>query len=166
MSSSAPNFVLVTELQTLTRRDFPLADPTILQPLGANPLLDGEWLDFNTSYQLQRDETGAGGTHEGELPSFPVFTERGRYDTQAIGKSSVLMFGMYEADTQIVNTASLAIGSMLTVQDVTISALTKRGLAKVVATSGSGVVVVGYVTKLYAGLTKVRFMHTGYQTLV
>lgn len=161
---SAPNFVLISELQTLSRRDFPLVDTTILQPTGSNPLLDGEWLELTSAYALQRATTGVGGTHEGTNPDeWVVHTERGRYDTQALGKVNILMLGMYEAETQIVNTAGLSIGSPLTVQDVTISALTKRGLALKVASSG-GIVVQGYVTRLPGG-GKVRFWHPGIQVV-
>lgn len=161
---SGPNLTLITELQTLTRRDFPLVDPTLLQPLGSNPLLDGEWLELDTTlYALKRGASGSG-VHEGISPNtFVVHTERGRYDTQAIGKTNVLMLGMYEAETVIANTASLVVGSALTVQDVTIGGLTKRGLALKSGSSG-GVTVVGFVTKL-PGSGKVRFVHFGNQVV-
>lgn len=160
-----PNFQLVSELQTLTRRDWTAATPAILQPLSANPLLDGEWVGLTSSYQVDRDASGVGGTVEGNNPNeFVVFTERGRYDTQAIGKVNTLMFGMYEAETLIANLTSLVVGSPLTVQNVTYGGLTKRGLALKVGASGSGVVVVGYVSRL-PGSNKVRFIHMGNQVL-
>lgn len=150
-----PNFELVTELQTLTRRDFPLADSGILQPLSANPLLDGEWLELNGSYLLQR-----GAVAEGGSPLvFPVHTERGRYDTQAIGRTNVLYFGQYEAETKVVDLTGLSVGDALTVQTLGATAgafETKRGLAKSTATAGK--VVVGYVSRLPGG-GKVRFVH-------
>lgn len=163
---SGPNFVLISELQTLTRRDFPLVDPTLLQPLGSNPLLDGEFLELATaSYALQRASAGVGGTHEGSNANqWPVSTERGRYDTQAIGKTNVLMLGMYEAETTIANLTSLVVGSALTVQDVTIGGQAKRGLAILTGAAGTGVVVVGYVSRLPGG-GKVRFVHMGNQKL-
>ena len=161
---SGPNFQLVTELQTLTRRDFTLADSSLLAPLNANPLVDGEFLELNSSYQLQRASAGTGGTHEGSNPLvFPVHTERGRYDTQAIGKTSVLMLGMYEAETKVITgIGGLNIGDALTVQDITYMGATKRGLAKKVASSA--VVVVGYVSRL-PGDGKVRFVHFANQVL-
>ena len=80
---AAPLFELVTELQTLTRRDFPLANPALLQPLNANPVVEGEFLELDANYKLAR------GSGEGISPlAFPVHTERGRYDTQAIGKAN------------------------------------------------------------------------------
>lgn len=86
---ASPNFELITELQTLTRRDFPVADPGLLQPLNANPLVDGEWLELNGNYQLVR-----GADAGGSMLVFPLHTERGRYDTQAIGKANVLFLGI------------------------------------------------------------------------
>lgn len=147
-----PNFELITELQTLIRRDFPLATEALLNPFNANPLIDGEYLQLDTNYKLAR------GSSEGASALvFPIHTERGRYDTQAIGKTSVLYLGQYEAETVVCDVTALSLGDMLTVQDVTVGALTRRGLKKKVA--ASGVAVVGFVSKLYAGQTKVRFLH-------
>lgn len=149
---TAPNFELKSELQTLIRRDFPLADPTLLLPLGSNPLVDGEWLVLDASYKLAR------GTGEGVSPlSYPVHTERGRSDTQAIGKANVLFLGMYEAETKIYDATGLVLGGELTVQDVTIGGLVKRGLK--LGGAQAGRVVVGYVSKILTG--KVRFVHYG-----
>lgn len=160
-----PNFTLISELQTLTRRDWTLATPAELLPLGSNPLLDGEWVGVNSNYQVDRDSTGVGATVESSNPlEFVVFTERGRYDTQAIGKVNTLMFGMYEAQSLIVNLSGVTVGSPLTVQNVTYNGLTKRGLALKVAGDGSGVVVVGYCSRL-PGNNAVRFVHMGNQVL-
>jgi hypothetical protein len=151
-----PNFVLVTELQTLTRRDFTVASGALLNPFNANPLVDGEFLAIDANYQLAR------GSGEGTDPNvFPVHTERGRYDTQAIGKANVLMLGMYEAETEIYDSTGLVLGGALTVQDVTIGGLVKRGLKLEGVTAGR--VRVGFVTKLMTG--KVRFVHFANQKM-
>ncbi len=164
-NTQGPNFVLISELQTLTRRDWTIATPSELQPLSANPLLDGEWVGLNSSYQVDRDASGVGATAEGNNPNeWVVYTERGRYDTQAIGKVNTLMFGMYEAETLIANLSGVSVGTPLTVQNVTYTGLTKRGLAAKVAGGGSGVVVVGYCSRL-PGNNKVRFVHFGNQVL-
>jgi hypothetical protein len=155
--SYAPYFELVTELQTLIRRDFPYTGvtpnaPGILDPNNANPLIDGEWLELDTGtnqYNLKR------GSGEGtSLLQFPVHTERGRYDVQAAQKVNVLFLGMYEADTLVVDTTGLAVGDLLSVQDVTVGALTRRGLKERAANTGT---VVGFVTKVVG--SKVRFVH-------
>jgi hypothetical protein len=154
-----PNFELITELQTLTRRDFPLADPSLLAPVGTNPIVDGEFLELDANYKLSRSGGigQVGGAKESATPLlFPVHTERGRYDTQAIGKVNVLFLGMYEAETALATAGGLSIGDPLTVQEIGSPA--KRGLAK--AAAGSGVTVVGYVSRLPAD-GRVRFVHFG-----
>lgn len=148
-----PNLDLVSELQAIIRRDFPLADPTLVQPFNANPLVDGEWLELNTSYQMAR------GTGENANPAFPVHTERGRYDTQAIGKTNLFYLGMYEADSTVVDITAAAVGSPLTVQDVSFQALTRRGLK---LKAGAAKMVVGFVTRLFGATVKLRFVHTSY----
>lgn len=150
--SLAPHFTLISELMSVQRRDFDLAVPDLLSPLNSNPVYDGEWLGLNSSYQLLR------GTGEILKPSWPVFMERGRYDTQAIGKTMVLFGGFYEAETTVVTSAGLAVGDFLSVADVTVDAVTKKGLIK---SAGTGQhYVVGVVTRL-PGAGKVRFWHNG-----
>lgn len=159
---AAPLFELVTELQTLTRRDYSSADETILNPLNVRPLVEGEWLNIDANYKLARlGDNNSGTADEGTDPNvYPVHTERGRYDVQAIKKINVLQFGMYEADTQIVDTTSILLGSAVTVQDVTVGGIVRRGLK--LATAGAGRVVVGYVSKLFtSGPTRIRFVHFG-----
>jgi hypothetical protein len=147
---SAPYMRLITEVQTIIRRDFVLADPTILQPNSSNPLIDGEWLELDASYKLAR------GTGEGTNANvFPVWTERGRSDTQAILKATVLFLGGYEVETRVYDPTALVVGDELTVQDVTVGGLTKRGVKE--GAGGGGRVVVGYVSKV--GTDRIRFIH-------
>lgn len=158
----APLFQLVSELQTLSRRDFPVADSNILAPLSARPLVEGEWLELDTNYKLARaGDNNAATADEGlSMNTFVVHTERGRYDTQAISKANVLMLGMYEAETQVVDQTGLAVGDALTVQDISLGGVVRRGLKKAGATSGR--VVVGYVSKIVNAST-VRFIHMANQ---
>lgn len=156
---AAPNFELITELQTCTRRDFPLTDVTLLNPNAANPIIDGEWLELATTYTLGR---GTGNPGVANPMVFPVHTERGRYDTQAIGKVNVIMLGMYEAET-IVHDAlggGAAVGSQLVITDCTVGGIAgRRGLALDSTTDNR--VVVGFVSKLTgSGQTaRLRFVH-------
>lgn len=151
-----PNFELITELQTLNRRDFSVADPTLLKPLASLPIVEGEWLELNANYALAR------GT--GTSPaSFPVHTERGRYDTQAIGKTNVLFSGQYEAETSVIEGAvgTFVVGHMVKLAPVTTGPHTGRVGIKI-CTGGvpvTGDVVVGVVTKANATTGKVRFLH-------
>jgi hypothetical protein len=149
--SIAPFFNLVSEVLPVQRRDFTLAVPALLNPNNANPLLDGEWLGLNSSYQVVR---GSGAQAK---PTWPVYSERGRYDTQAIEKTTVLFGGFFEADSKIATLAGLTVGDWLTVDDVTIDALTKQGL---VEAAGAGQHwIVGFVTRILAD--RVRFWHNG-----
>jgi hypothetical protein len=152
---ATPNFELITELQVCIRRDFPLTVPGILNPLDAAPLVEGEWLELDANYLLKRG-TGAGTS--GAV--FVVHTERGRYDTQALGKANVIFAGQYEAETSIFNTGtSFTVGQALEVTDVTIGGISRRALDA----AASGKAVVGFVTKVTGtGATaKLRFLHTG-----
>lgn len=146
------NFKLVSEFQTIHRRPFELTDPTILVPTATNPLLDGEFLELDTAYKMLR-----GSATPSAVPTFAYFAERGRYEVQAIQKGPFLFLGAYEADTLIMNSAGLSVGSKLEVSNVTIGGQVKRGL--VLATTG---LVVGYVTRLPANNKNfLRFIHCG-----
>ncbi len=150
--SSAPNFQLITELMSVQRRDFDLANTDLLNPVNANPLVDGEWLILNGSYQLAR------GSGEAPAGVWPVFMERGRYDTQAIGKTMVLFGGFYEAETAVVTAGSIAVGDLLCVSDVTFGALTRKGLIE--ASGGGEHWIVGICTRLPSN-GRIRFWHNG-----
>lgn len=144
------NFRLVTPVERLERKDLSLADPTLANPNGANPLLDGEFLEYDSSYKGVR----AGGL----ILSWAVFAERGRSDVQALRKVPVLYMGPYEADTLIMDATAIALGDPLMVDDVTISALTKSGLKK---HGGGSELVVGYVTRIPSSNgQKLRFIWT------
>lgn len=150
--SVPPNLTLISEVLPVNRRDFSLFDPTILNPTNANPLFDGEWMELDANYLAKR------GTGEGTKNAFQVFSLKGQYDTQAIGKTTLLFLGGYEAETTVATVAGLAVGDFLVVSDVSISAVNKRGLIKA---AGAGQhLVVAMVTRVI-GTTKVRFWHQG-----
>jgi hypothetical protein len=142
------NFELVTELQFLLRRDFPVADRSLVSPNNANPLMDGEFLNLNTSYQLIRAGNGEVG--------WAMFVEKGRFDVQAVGKVTVLFAGTYEADTRVF-TAGFGLGGDLEISAaVTVDLLTKSGLK--IAAGGK---VVGFVTRMPANNGgRLRFLQT------
>ena len=143
------NFTLVTDVQATLRRDFPLNDKTLANPNGTNPLIDGEFVNINTSYKLIRGVDGSLG--------FAVFAERGRFDVQALGKTTVLFANTYEADTRVFTSAGLThLGRLQVSASVTVDGKTKSGLA--VYASGE---VIGYVTKLPSSNgNKLRFIQT------
>lgn len=144
---ATPNFNLVSEFQQIQRRAFELADPTVLNPNSANPILDGEFLELNASYKMAR---GTGPATGANVPSFAYFAERGRYEVQAIQKGPFLYLGGYEADTLIMDATGVTLGMKVVVADVTIATLTRRGLVRWPAAPVGDEVVVGYVTRLPA----------------
>lgn len=164
---SAPMFELITELQATIRRDFPVdsGSEAILNPLGVGvtattlPLVEGEWLELNSSYALVR------GTGIGIPAVFPVHTEKGRYDVGAIKKVNVIFLGMYEAETQICpaagTIAGYSVGDELMIGDVTVGGVTRRGLLKSDGTDNR--VLGGFVTKVTG--SKLRFVHFGNQKI-
>lgn len=146
---SAPYMTLISEVLPVQRRDFPIANTALLNPGNANPLVDGEWLQLDSTYKLAR------GSGTQATPAWQVFAERGRYDTQAIGKIPVLFIGGYEAETSIVDLTGLSVGDQLVVADVTVGGVAKRGLDKISAVAGN-YLVFAYVTRL-VGTDKVRY---------
>lgn len=143
------NFELVTDVQDLIRRDFTVGPNTPVDPFNVNPLLDGEWVALNSAYQVVRAATGVLG--------FAVFAERGRFDVQAIGKTTVLFAKPYEADTRIFTAAGLTLGGPLKISStVSYNGNTNSGL--IAYDTG---IVIGYVTRLPANNGgKLRFLKT------
>ena len=137
------NFKLISEFITLQRRSFRMADEDLLKPIppgGKVPLVDGEYLTLNASYQMDR-----GAVDPAVVPSWVYAAEQGRYETQTIGKGPILWGGFFEADTLIMDATALGVGDALEVADITVGTYARRGLQKF--TSG---LVVGRVTRLPA----------------
>lgn len=153
--SIAPYLTLITEVLPVHRRDFYVANPALLNPGNANPIVDGEWLTLDTAYKAIR---GAG---EAAVPSWQVFAERGRYDTQAIGKVPLLFLGGYEAETKVANLTGMDVGDGLVVADVTFQSLTRRGMAVLGAGAGNHLIF-GYVTRVFSD--RVRYWYPGVPT--
>jgi hypothetical protein len=168
------NFEPVSDILPVQRRDFPLNDPTLAQPLNAVALVDGEWMTVTNNYKLVRaadittlGTAGAGG--RASLRSFPLFAERGRYDTQAIAgtKMPVLFRGEYEFYTRIFDSTAvcgsgLAITTVMQGLKAATIALGGRNYVGLVGHGGSGDTdpVLGYVTRLpSANGGKLRFIN-------
>jgi len=102
-----------SELVRLTER---LTDPLLMQPSNANPLFQGEWLQFYANGTLIRGD--GSGQH------FLLLDETGRSDAQAIGSVSV-GFGNFIVDTVIFTSAAApALHARLEVATVTNAAVT------------------------------------------
>lgn len=148
----APSLEILSDIIPIQRRDFYVANTTLLQPNGSNPLVEGEWLQLDTTYKLLR------GSGTQAVPAWQMWAERGRYDTQSIGKVPVLFIGGYEAETTICDVTGCGVGDALVVGDVTVGGLTKRGIEKIPAATGN-YLVFGYVTKVVG--TKLRYWVPG-----
>jgi hypothetical protein len=166
------NFEPVTDILPLHRRDFALADPTLLNPQNPVCAIDGEWFVLNSSYQILRASTIGTLGNLATLKSFPSWAELGRYDTRAQSKSPLpLIFrGEYEFDTRVYDASvSLGSGAPITfvlqgVKAATI-AIGGRNFTGLVGHGGSADAspVVGYVTRLpSANGGKLRFIN-GYR---
>lgn len=153
----ALDFELVSEFTPIGRRSFPVATvdgggTPITNPNSLNPLILGEFLELNGSYQMIR-----GSASPALVPSYAVFGERGRTDVQSLSKAPTLYLGPYEAQTKVMDATGLAVGDALEVTDVTFGSLTRRGLKKV--TTGYAI---GRVTRLPAANNGyLRFIRMG-----
>ena len=145
------NYVdLVTDVQSLIRRDLPVADKTLVKPSTANVILDGEFLFVNTNSQAVRASTDGIG--------WMCFTEKGRMDVQGIGKVTVLYGGTFEADTQVFTAAALTLGGKVSIGAAVDIGDGQSRSGLVNAASGE---VLGYVTRLPANNGgKLRFIQT------
>jgi hypothetical protein len=167
------NFEFVSSVLDTQRRDFPLADKTLANPLNAVALVDGEWVTLDDSSKLVRASViGTPGNPASKI-SFPLWAERGRSDVQSLSgmKMPILFRGFYEADTRIFDaTVALNGGAAITssmqplkVATITFSGRNFTGLVGHGALSGGDTdPIVGYVTKLPAiNGGKLRFISAG-----
>lgn len=151
------NFEPVSNVMHIQTRDFPLVDPTLANPLQANALVDGEWMEITSAYKMQRAcdiaTTGNAATNQ----SYPLWAERGRTDVQAMGerKSTLLWLGLWEYDTRVYLATSMVQGGRVRVESVQFgggtgpiySALVHGGTIATPAGSGP---TVGFITRLAA----------------
>lgn len=157
------NFELQSDLMATQRRDIPLFDGCLANPLNSAALIDGEWVTFNDNYQLIRaaDTTQVAGTVAAKPQAnnaMPLFAERGRYDVQANAdhKNPVIYMGEFEADTRIydatLNTGITATGQRLKVAVITINThgTNKNYSGLIRHVDGDPDPIVGVVTRLPA----------------
>lgn len=160
------NFTPVRDALPVHRANFPLADPTIADPLNAVALVDGEWMVVDANYQLARatDVATVGDLAVPGSQAYPHWNERGRSDVLATGerRTVVLWGGFWEFDSRIFdvaaningsgNTAIVAVGDALTVCTITIGTRNYVGLVGhdggVMAGGTDTEPIVGYVTRL------------------
>lgn len=164
-----------TDIVSIFRKDFTLADPTLLLPDNAVCLTDGEWVTLDSSYKLIRASAiGTVGNASSASLVYPVWAERGNTPSQAIRKASVWFQGPFEADTRIFNAsvtvgngaAITAVGQGLKVATITLTMASggTRNFSGLVGHGGTSdtAPIVGYVTRLPAtNGGKLRFQSGG-----
>lgn len=167
------NFEPVSDILPIWRKDLPLADPSLADPLNAVALIDGEFMTLDGAYKWVRAAAiGTPGT-VATVRSFPVFAERGRTDRLGMAerKTTCLFRGEYEADTRVYD-ASVALsgGAAITavMQPLKVATITigSRNYVGLVGHGGAADTspVVGYVTRLPAvNGGKLRFI-SGYRS--
>jgi len=164
---AVPMFELLTGAELLERRDYSIADTTLLDPMSTNPIIEGEWLELNASKQLIRTGPNNANLEAGGMLTNPFsgqyWGERGRYDVRAINKLPILLWGNYEAFTKVfwkpgmpdANTPQ-TLGQKLGVASVPIGGQFKKGLY--VPTSNGHHWIVGYFFGAGRTSDEIRFM--------
>ena len=162
-----------TDIMPIWRKDLPLADKTLADPLNAVALVDGEWMTLNSSYQWVRASVIGTPNDPALVRSFVLWNERGRSDRLGMAdrKTTGLFRGEYEADTRIYDaTAVIGSGAAITTPlqglKVATIAIGARSYTGLVGHGGSADThpVVGYVTRLPSSNGgKLRFI-SGYRS--
>lgn len=167
------NFEPLTDVLGIHRKDLPLADKTIAEPLNAVALVDGEWVTIDTAYKWVRAATIVTPGTAAIVRSFPVFSERGRSDRLGMAerKTTALYRGEYEFDTRVYDAAAVVGGGAAIstpMQPLKVATITigSRNFVGLVGHGGAADThpVVGYVTRLPASNGgKLRFI-SGYRS--
>ena len=164
---AVPMFELLTGAELLERRDYPIGDTTLLDPMSSNPILEGEWLEVNASKRLQRTGPNNANLEAGGILTNPFsgqfWGEKGRYDIRSINKLPIILWGNYEAYTQVywnpgqpdANTPQ-TLGQKLGVASVLVGGLLKKGLY--VPTANGHKWIVGYFYGPGRTTGEIRFM--------
>jgi len=127
---------LLTPVNDVFRRDLEMNDPTLLDPTEADAIVQGEWLRRDTTTgKLVRATAGT------QKNIMQVWTQKGDFSAQAIGKCSVIQQHPYEAETDMFDPGgTFAIDTELAVETMTIDGVSRAGLA--VAAAGEAVIAI------------------------
>jgi hypothetical protein len=114
------NFEPLSDILHTQRRDYPLADPNLADPLNSLALIDGEWLVLNADFKLVRAADIAAAGNLAASTSWVNFMERGRYDRRALSqtKNTIIQLGDYIADTRIYDASATYGGAGVVIDTV------------------------------------------------
>lgn len=123
---------IITTVNSVFRRDIEMADSTLLDPTNPLAVNQGEWIALSGS-----PPKGVKVTAATEKLPMQVFTQKGDFSSQSIGKVAVIQLHQYEADTDMFRTAGTFVAGVteLTVDDVTVDGATRSALTE--AASGN-----------------------------
>jgi len=140
------NAVVRTKLVDSDILPAPLNDTTLLDPTGANPIVDGEWFKWSSDGEtVERALDVVADQQANADPCWMCITGAGRSDTQVLGRIDLIYSGGFEVDTLLFDGAgTYAVGDELVVGNVTIQAMEKAGLKNRLHAND---LKVGYVTK-------------------
>lgn len=112
------------------------ADLNPFDPSSDRPLIEGEWLERSSDGKKWKrgGNNDEAEVSEGTLPAFPYFMEKGRYDAQ-VSKLGHCVIGPagYIFRTKLCLSAGLAVGDKVSVQDILVAGVVRRGLIKLVS---------------------------------
>lgn len=122
---------LITPVNDVFRRDLEVADTTLLDPTVTNSFVQGEWLERNTAGKLVRVTAVTS-----KLP-MQVFSQKGDFAAQSIGKVTVIQLREYEADTDMFDPLGVYVAGTteLTVDDFAIDGVTRSALKVAASTN-------------------------------
>lgn len=145
--------VIMPSLDRLVRKPLEVADTRLLDPTNSAvvPLIDGELVQVNASYQWARGSSTSS-------PAHFTIEDRGDYGVQASRKLSAILLGGFEADTVVFDSGVTTLGAPLmlgTVNDALSGSVNRAGLIAHTSTN----VVIGYVMRPHASNNnKLRFL--------
>ena len=113
---------LLSPLNNIYRRDVSVDASDLTDPTDANCLIAGQWVNIDNNGNAADEPVSA---ESGQTPNmYQVFTEKGDYSAQALGKVTILNSFDYIAETDQIN-GSISAGDYLKVHtDGTLTAVT------------------------------------------
>lgn len=131
---------LLTPIYDNHRRDLKLNDPDLVKPDEADALEQGEWviIDPSTGNAVR---PGADGSAVPQ--AFMVWSERGDYSAQALGRVAVIFAHEFEVETDIFVAGTYTPGDRLTVELGTVDSVSRGAVLE----ASTGDYVHGIVTK-------------------
>tara|TARA_Y100000034_G_C6834459_1_gene376982 strand:- start:421 stop:885 length:465 start_codon:yes stop_codon:yes gene_type:complete len=118
---------LVTHVNSVHRRDFPVNDTDLLVPTESDALVHGEWMTLNSSEELVRASSS-------DPNAYMLFTPKGSTDAQSLGKVAVIMSRDFEVDTDMYDPepgADYAVGGRVGINQVSIDGVTRSVFARI-----------------------------------